>query len=185
MKKNTKNNDLSSITAIIIFIIIVALYAFYWSLDTPIEKLFMMIFIFLFGIPILSIVTSYNLNKIKSTSNRKKNELNYIKSNGNTSDKPSKSKKTYKHKECDSEEYKLLRDYIIACSKNKLMNRECILSFKNELDYRLGSHRYSYKDFDFDNDLHEIYIKIKNNCLDNEDYIYLKTWLSEHLDFNY
>lgn len=74
----------------------------------------------------------------------------------------------------DSPLYIPCRDTIIACMQNRLFTREDILELKCELDYRLGTHRFVYDNFNFENnDLKEIYTKLKSKKLTTEDYQYL------------
>ena len=67
-----------------------------------------------------------------------------------------------------------IRSRLINVVKNGQLDRDSIMRFKLELDNRLGMNRYAYKDFTFDNDMHEIYIKLKSSKLKDDDYIYLK-----------
>ena len=112
--------------------------------------------------------------------NKPKNTTNY---NGktkattkNTDNKKATSTNTVKSKGTKvnlSPFYPQLRTVLTTCSKERLLTREDVLNFKVAVDDRLGAHRYVYEKFDFKNDMHEIYTKIKSSKLKDEDFQYL------------
>jgi hypothetical protein len=67
--------------------------------------------------------------------------------------------------------------------QNKLLTRETVLKLKCELRYRLGTHIEVYKNFEFQNDLHEIYTLSKSSVLTKDDYMYLTQFISNNLNF--
>lgn len=65
--------------------------------------------------------------------------------------------------------------------RNRKLTRHQILEFKRELDELLGDVISDYGDFRFENDLHEIYTKLKNPLLDDKKYQYLISFLEVSL----
>lgn len=84
-----------------------------------------------------------------------------------------------KVKTIDNVYYKEVRDLINNTVKFGDLNRQGILEFKSELNYRLGANQYNYTKFQFENDMHEIYTKLKSSKLKDDDYIYLKAILED------
>lgn len=81
------------------------------------------------------------------------------------------AKKKYKKaKDNQQEGYAEVKNVLIACSKNKLFSREDVLKIKDEINYMLGDNLKHYNNFIFENDMHEIYIKIKNKHLSTSNY---------------
>ena len=95
-----------------------------------------------------------------------------------------KKTKIYKTKVCTTEGYEQLRDLIKLCSQNKVMDRECILDLKEEIDGLLGKHKRVYDGMEFTNDFHEIYCKLKSKKLVSKDYEYLFNWLGDKLNLS-
>jgi hypothetical protein len=83
-------------------------------------------------------------------------------------------KAPYKAKTNNNPIYVEVRDRFKSLVKNGDLGRNEILQFKSELDYKLSTHKYIYDTFTFENDAHEIYIKLKSSKLTTEDYVYLK-----------
>lgn len=110
------------------------------------------------GLAHFNILLKESINKSKKTS-KQTNKTN------NT-----KSKQEHKPKIVKNEDYQILVSTLKECMKNKLLNREQILDFKNVLNEHLGSHKDNYKKFKFENDLHEFYVKLKNDVLTSQDY---------------
>lgn len=90
----------------------------------------------------------------------------------------SQTKPKHKSKKVDNPLHNDLKNLIAACSKNKLLSREDILQVKIKIDDILGQHRYAYSKFNFENDIHEIYVKIKSSKLQDKDYNYLLDYVS-------
>lgn len=82
-------------------------------------------------------------------------------------------KKDYKPKVIESENYTNLRNVLIASSKNQLLTREDILCIKSEINTLLGSHQFIYSDFKFNNDMQEIYTKIRSSKMNDVMWEYL------------
>lgn len=82
-------------------------------------------------------------------------------------------KKDYKPKVIESENYTNLRNVLIASSKNQLLTREDILCIKSEINTLLGSHQFIYSDFKFNNDMQEIYTKIRSSKMNDEMWLHL------------
>ena len=122
------------------------------------------------------VLRSQNDNKIYAS--------NFI-HNSNKSIVTQSKRITNKGKTNSSVYYPRLRDSISACSKNKLFTRQDILKLKSEIDYCLGARRYIYdNNFIFENDLHEIYIKIKSSALKDKDYERLLQVVNEIVEKN-
>lgn len=93
--------------------------------------------------------------------------------------KPSSIKPHYNAKTNNNPIYIELRKRLIEVVKAGHLKRENIFKFRMELDDRLGVNRYSYTNFTFENEMHEIYIKLKSSKLNDDDYIYLKGLLED------
>lgn len=179
MKKgNTKNKGVNLITITLIPLIsTVILYFMYITTESKIEKLFLLLIFVLTIIPFTAQLLTRILNMIiygsvKNTKISQTQKTGYkIESNS--------GEVKYKSKENNNENYINLRDSIRDYSKNGSIKRNGILTFKNELDYRLGNNRYNYTGFEFKNDIHEIYTKIKSSKLTDDDYLYLKGVLED------
>ena len=90
-----------------------------------------------------------------------------------------KPAKEYKHKKVDNNNYTQLRNLITISCKQKQISRQSILSFVEELNKILGNNVNHYSKMTFENDLHEIYVKLKSSHLQDKDYIYLKEYLNK------
>lgn len=90
-----------------------------------------------------------------------------------------KPTKEYKHKKVDNNNYTQLRNLITISCKQKQISRQSILSFVEELNKVLGDNVNHYSKMTFENDLHEIYVKLKSSHLQDKDYIYLKEYLNK------
>ena len=90
-----------------------------------------------------------------------------------------KPTKEYKHKKVDNNNYTQLRNLITISCKQKQISRQSILSFVEELNKILGDNVNNYSKMTFENDLHEIYVKLKSSHLQDKDYIYLKEYLNK------
>ena len=64
--------------------------------------------------------------------------------------------------------YEILRDSIKVLVQNSEINRRNLLIFKKELCNRVN--KEYYKNYKFENDMHEIYVKLKDENLTKEDY---------------
>ena len=72
-----------------------------------------------------------------------------------------KPAKEYKHKKVDNNNYIQLRNLITVSCKQKQISRQSILNFVEELNKILGDNVNHYSKMTFENDLHEIYVKLK------------------------
>lgn len=70
----------------------------------------------------------------------------------------------------NNEQYKSLVEFLKFSMQKKLLNRQDILKFKKEINSRLGEYKDNYYGFEFQNDLHEIYTKLKSSHLSSNDY---------------
>ena len=68
--------------------------------------------------------------------------------------------------------------------RNRKLTRHQILEFKRELNELLGDVISDYSGFRFENDLHEIYTKLKSPLLNDKQYQYLISFLDVSLDGN-
>lgn len=207
--KETKQNKKTKVSGSIfilpctVLIIGLSVFSIYKTLNNSLERIFIMVAGLMILIPIMPSLISFTIssltNGFKST-NRPRltidNKGNIIppkttkESNTKANDesdihkKTSNKTKTYKTKVCTTEGYEQLRDFIKLCSQKKVMDRECVLDLKEEIDGLLGDYRRVYKDMKFTNDFHEIYCKIKSKKLVSKDYEYLFLWLGDALELN-
>lgn len=118
-------------------------------------------------------VKDNKFNTYKQNGNKKSEYIiEPIKNKNNT--KNNSIKAPYKAKTNNNPIYIDVRDRFKDLVKNGDLGRQQILQFKSELDHTLGTHKYTYDTFSFENDMHEIYIKLKSSKLTTEDYVYLK-----------
>ena len=142
-----------------------------------------------FIIPIMAnyFVCVLNQNKVDTQNDRIMKEVHsyiraqkYIESVAKKNYKNNiKPTKEYKHKEVDNNNYTQLRNLITISCKQKQISRQSILSFVEELNKVLGNNVNHYSKMTFENDLHEIYVKLKSSHLQDKDYIYLKEYLNK------
>lgn len=142
-----------------------------------------------FIIPIMAnyFVCVLNQNKADTQNDRIMKEVHsyiraqkYIESVAKKNYKNSiKPAKEYKHKKVDNNNYTQLRNLITISCKQKQISRQSILSFVEELNKVLGNNVNHYSKMTFENDLHEIYVKLKSSHLQDKDYIYLKEYLNK------
>lgn len=134
---------------------------------SPLYKfVFLSIGIFIFitiGIKYLYFLTMETVKNSKQPTNKKSNSSQTVK---------------YQPREINNPDYKELTETLKFSMKNKLLNREQILDFKKQLNGHLGSQVKRYSKFD--NDLHEIYSKLKNKSLKSNDYIELLNVLNNY-----
>lgn len=182
-KANTKNTRINYFTITLIpTVCTIILYILYISTESKVEKL-LLLFIFILVLIPFTMQLLFRILNMMLSGTVKDNVKEYKKVNKGNSEliKPNSDSgaKNYKSKENNNENYISLRQSIKDHSKNGNLKRADILSFKNELDYRLGNNRYNYSGFNFENDMHEIYIKIKSSKLTDEDYLYLQGVLED------
>lgn len=91
--------------------------------------------------------------------------------------KESGMKKQYKCKTVDNEFYLELREMIIYLSRSKKLKRKDVLNLKVRIQQLIGDDLVKYDDFDFKNDMHCIYVLLKNSKLKDEDYLKILYWL--------
>ena len=165
-------------------IIIGVLMLWYFSSDTPMERLFIfLIFITTalpFSLSVYSLALSSLIPKSKGYNNRIPKKNTYKDVSKNTKVIPMKRKTS--SKTINNPNYIALRKIIISASKNKQFNRTDILILKAEIDFILKEYLANYSSFIFSNDLQEIYTKLKSSHLKNEDYIYLKNVVLNLID---
>lgn len=170
------------------------LLVWYRFTDSILEKVLILYIGVTIGVPLtigmlgtlLQLASNPNQQKIRRKV-PKERDAEYIcsqmrkrKDSNKTEQKENKSKLTKVNK---SEYYPILRTLIINASKNKMLDREHILIIKDEIYKRLGNHANIYKDnFNFANDLNEIYVLIKSNALVDNDYLYLLNFVEETIE---
>lgn len=185
MKNNfTNEQTIKKTTGFTFWLIIGGLILYGWiifqSTDSLFTKLFLLIVLITFVLPIsfehLKLSLGFN-------SKNKKETINNI----NMAFNSSHCKKTivpkYKTKVIDNENYKLLRNTITTCIQNRVFNRKDVVILKNEINHLLGSNTDHYNSMNFQNDLHEIYTKIKSSHFSDDQYLHLLRFInSEILD---
>lgn len=173
----------SSIFGFVAFIIL----SLYKSMDTVIERAFVLMTGAMLLFPLIPIVVTIIINSIINTGKRSE-----IDSKGNYNSigvnipKPKSNNTTELNKPqlkvVTTQGYTEFNNILKVSVKNKLLNRQSILQLKCELRYRLGTHIEVYKDFKFENDLHELYTLSKSSVLTKEDYEYLTQFISNNLN---
>ena len=103
----------------------------------------------------------------------------------NSLPKPTQTKRIHKNTNnnmgiCHKELVRLLSNSM----RNRKLTRHQILEFKRELNGLLGDVIFDYSGFRFENDLHEIYTKLKSPLLNDKQYQYLISFLEVSLDGN-
>lgn len=182
-KKNIKQSLIISGVLVYLVTNIVLLY---FSMDRPIERIAVAILGFCLIVPTIPIILMFTLNLV-ATSNRQSitdTKNNYKTSNvkiPKPSSKPITEANKPKLKVVNTEGYQEFNNILKASVQNKLMTRQCILQLKSELIYRIGTHIEVYKNFQFKNDMHEIYTLSKSSVLTKADYQYLTEFISNNL----
>lgn len=189
MNKTTHKKKGYFTTMIIPMIVGIVMLVWYVSTDSIFEKLLVFFIFFVSVIPatlqLISVLLSDAVKKgIKPNRNigdGKEYNINPTKRpiNNTINQKDSGIKKSYNAKTINNENYNELRNRIKELVKSSQLDRQSILQFKSELNYRLGTHQYNYVSFQFENDMHEIYVKLKSSKLTDEDYTYLKAMLED------
>ena len=173
MKKQKNVFTKSMITPIVLGLILLVLFN---NADSKLEQI-------MIGLIFLMILTPFTLHLItmllfqsipKSNKNRVAEKILESKSNNKRIKSNDSIKPQYKAKTNNNPFYIETRSRLIEVVKNGELDRGDILKFKLELDDKLGINRYAYDNFDFENDMHEIYIKLKSSKLNDEDYLHLK-----------
>ena len=152
--------------------IVICIIISYFSTSLLYKIVFLALGIFIattLGLAYINILLRDNIDKSKMA----------LKTQNNNSSKQNKPN-SHKPKVVNNQDYDELIQLLKYCMKNKLLDRQQILDFKNVLNEHLGSHKESYSNFNFKNDLHEIYVKSKNNVLTSKDYKELKMVLENY-----
>lgn len=166
MKKEKKNNYLRGLY--IPISLSVPLLIWYITTDVIMEKL---LILFIFGtivIPLSLNIISMLINAVIKPLNNPSNNIHKTKLQPI---KPKEETKIpYKGKINPSPLYNDFKNAVVSCSKNKLFKREDILVIIQSLNNLLGSHSKVYDGFQFENDMHRIYVMAKSSKLNTEDY---------------
>ena len=177
-------NDLKSYMKIMIIPATIGLVLLIWFRNTNsvFEKLLIGFIVITALVPFVLQLLAMLLkggtkNRKSSAYNKKGNKENKyiiepIKNNKNS--KNNSIKTPYRAKTNNNPIYVEVRDRFKSLVQNGDFKRQQILQFKSELDHKLSTHKYTYDTFSFENDMHEIYIKLKSSKLTTEDYVYLK-----------
>lgn len=176
---------LSSILGVIMLYVLLL----YKTMDTPIERfVVIMLGIFLL-IPTVPIIITFLIHSIINVGvqpdiNQKNNSSFNVKIPKPRSTTITTEQTKPKLKVVTTQGYTEFNNILKASVQNKLMNRQSILQLKCELIYRLGTHIEVYKNFKFQNDLHEIYTLSKSSVLTKDDYEYLTQFISNNLNLS-
>ena len=167
MKKEKKNNYLKGLY--IPISLAVPLLIWYITTDVIMEKL---LILFIFG----TIVIPLSLNIITMLINAVIKPLNNPSNNiHKTKLQPIKPKESFSKpkgtKVNPSPYYLETRNIIINLSKNGKLSRSKILELEKELETILGDYLVNYSKFNFENDMHYIYVLLKSSKLTDNDYI--------------
>ena len=179
--KKTKNKYSKTMLIPIIFGLI--LYVLFKNADSKFEQLLVGFLFFTNLIPfVIHLVIMLMKNTVPPVPKEQRSAEYIIAPVKTTSSKKELNgsiKKFYKAKTNDNVFYIDIRNKLITVVQKGNLDRDSILNFKLELDNRLGINRYAYKDFDFENDMHEIYVKLKSSKLTDDDYDYLNNILKD------
>ena len=161
-------------------IISISLLFWYRLTDNAFEKLLIIFILATVIIPLfLGILNILLCNAVYNPNSKSKNKSRSVnnstlKSNSLKTKAYTKSSSTRapvtKGKVNPSRLYPRLRNLIIKSIQNQMLDRNDVLELKNQIDNLLGDHKKVYDGFTFENDLHEIYIKIKSKSLKDSDY---------------
>ena len=163
----------STLELIICFsIILLIIVTIYYCCDSPFEK-------FLIGLSGLYILTmlvpiliSFAIKLLSNCLKTSKKEHTTI----NT------SPQIKTNKIVNTEGYSKFNNLFKSAVKNKLIDRNTILTIKYKLMSILGSHYDDiYSKFDFKNDVHCIYVLSKSSILTKDDYIELCNFINNNL----
>lgn len=167
MKKiNNKSMIIPTILALILLVL-------FYNADSKLEQIMIgLIFIMNFIPMAIHLFTMLLFSSMPKPKNERLAE-NIIK-NGLRSTEKDSIKQDYKAKTINNPNYIDVRTRLISVVKNGELDRGSIMKLKLELDNILGADRYSYSKFTFENDMHEIYTKLKSSKLGDQDYLYLK-----------
>jgi hypothetical protein len=80
--------------------------------------------------------------------------------------------------EKDYPEYEKCTELFNYCIKNHKFNHELLYDFKNMVDEHLGTFQNRYNNYKFKNDVHEIYVKLKDEGLMRFDFQELNEFLT-------
>jgi hypothetical protein len=166
---------------------VLTILSWYKTADTIIERIVILMVGIMFLFPIIPITFSFLIGSIISCAKRP--EMHSKAKNNQSGVKPSKSNSNantesekHKFKVVTTEGYTEFNNLLKATVQNKLIDRNSILQLKCELRYRIGTHIEVYKDFKFENDIHEIYVLAKSSVLTKEDYLFLTQFISSNLN---
>lgn len=156
--------------------ILIPLTLWYRFAESYFERLLILFIVATTLIPLalnlLAITVSMSVKPIPKEQREAKNVINNTQVHKTNIKKEQSKKKPTKVN--PSEYYIPTRDAIIACVKNKIFDRQDILTLLGSIDGRLGSHKQIYdNNFKFENDMHSIYCRLKSSVLKDDDYIYL------------
>lgn len=80
--------------------------------------------------------------------------------------------------EKDYPKYEKCAELFNHCVKNHRFNQELLLDFKSMVNDHLGTYVEKYKNYKFKNDVHEIYVKLKDEGLMRFDFQELNEFLT-------
>lgn len=145
--------------------------------NSPLAKFFFMAFA-VFTIITVGLKYAYNLSveTLKNEQKRQQITRNNVKYHKN---KP-KTEQKYKSRVVEDENYKDLVQVLKYFMQNKVLSHEQIMDFIEEINERLGEHVKYYKSNSFENNLHEIYSKLKSKQLKTDDYVELTEVLKSY-----
>ncbi|MBY6773709.1 hypothetical protein [Clostridium botulinum] len=165
--KKLKLTDLLAILFAIFFVVFI-FYALYVCLDIAILNLSSIsTLLFIFSLPVLMSFTNFVI---------KFSVKNLIKEN-------KKSEKNIYHQEMHNlfVETNNLFKYAVT---NKLLNDDDLQKFKKILNKSLGRGNKKYYNYTFNNDVHEIYTKLKDTHISKNDMCILKEYLEPFVIYN-
>lgn len=192
MRKNKLNTKRIMIKLLTLVTVIGACILLYLSIN-GLGKILYLYILIVFIIPIIAFYTRGKLMKIISPKQKlvvdSKGKISTVEPNkiimkgeNREHNQNSKSQKKAKYEKSESPNlqldiYKQVSKTFSNGMKEKLLKRSDIIQFKKELNKLLDTNINHYEGFNFENDAHEVYVKLKNQYLRPEDYEYLLTYI--------
>lgn len=193
MKK--KLNTKQKIIRILIITAIICIGILLYSYNSILGKLLYLYIGITFCIPVIIFYAKtkllYNLRngKLVIDSNGNIEKINQFKGGNYKNQYSKEGKDDIKYKPSESPNtqldiYKQVSRAFNYSIRQKLLKRNDIIRFKQEINKLLNVNINHYQGFKFQNDAHEIYVKLKNRHLDETDYECLLNFLNELIKNN-
>ena len=156
------------------------IFYFYTLLKDPLSRFF-------YIAAYLTIVGPVMLNYTMNVLIQRTKKLTYYENKVKQQEEKQKEKEEAKEgnvvkypiKATNNPEYENLKVIFAVMLKSKSLTRKNILEFSKRIDKHLGEYAAVYKDMKYENDIHQIYVKMKSDKLTTEHYRDLQYFLEE------